>query len=85
MKDSSLSVDKATILTNIFVVVTEMLGQPHAVKALARRGPKPTCPDAEIITVVLYQELVGDPREDHFYRLQASQFSNIRPQQLLSF
>lgn len=71
MKDNALCVDKATILTSIFVVVTQMLEQPHARQTLARRrGPKPACPDAEIITVAIYQELVGDPREDHFYRLQ---------------
>jgi hypothetical protein len=79
MKDTLRAVDKATILTNIFVVVTEMLGQPHAVRALARPGPKPACPDAEIITVALYQELVGDPREDHFYRMQARELKSYFP------
>jgi hypothetical protein len=79
MKDTACAVDKATVLTVIFVTVTEMLRQPHAASALARPGPKPTCPDAEIITVALYQELVGDPREDHFYRLQAEALRSYFP------
>lgn len=72
MKDTALTVDKATVLTSVFVIVTEMLKEPSAVQALARSGPKPNCSDAEIITVALYQELVGDPREDHFYRMNAT-------------
>jgi hypothetical protein len=79
MKDTALTVDKATVLTTIFVIVTEILKEPHAIRALARPGPKPACPDAEIITVVLYQELVGDPREDHFYRMQAGMLRSYFP------
>lgn len=79
MKDTAFAVDKATVLTTIFVIVTEVLKEPHAVRALARPGPKPACPDAEIITVALYQELVGDPREDHFYRMQAEDLRSYFP------
>ena len=79
MKDTVQHVDKATILTSIFVVVTEMLRQPHARRVLVHPGPKPNCPDAEIITVALYQELVGDPREDHFYRMQAGTLRSYFP------
>jgi hypothetical protein len=79
MKDTAFAVDKATVLTTIFVIVNEVLKEPHAVRALARPGPKPICPDAEIITVALYQELVGDPREDHFYRLQADDLRSYFP------
>lgn len=38
-------------------------------KALQRPGPAPHLSDSEIITVALYQELIGEPREDHFFRL----------------
>ena len=79
MKDTALAVDKATVLTTIFVIVTEVLKEPQAVRALTRPGPKPNCPDSEIITVALYQELVGDPREDHFYRMQANDLRSYFP------
>ncbi len=72
MKDTACAVDKATVLTTIFVIVAEVLKEPSAARALARPGPKPACADAEIISVALYQELVGDLREDHFYRLHAT-------------
>ena len=38
-------------------------------KILKRPGPEPEMSDAEVITVAVYQELIGEPREDHFYRL----------------
>jgi hypothetical protein len=79
MKDTAFTVDKATVLTAIFVIVTEVLKEPSAVRALARPGPKPSCSDAEIITVALYQELVGDPREDHFYRMQSKDLKSYLP------
>jgi len=79
MKDSALDVDKATVLTTIFVIVTEILKEPQAIRALDRPGPEPNCPDAEIITMALYQELVGDPREDHFYRMQATELRSYFP------
>jgi Transposase DDE domain len=79
MKDTAFAVDKATVLTAIFVIITEILKEPSAVRALARPGSKPNCPDAEIITVALYQELVGDPREDHFYRMQAKALRGYFP------
>jgi hypothetical protein len=74
-----VAVDKATVLTSIYVVVEAILIQPHTVKALDRPGPLPPCSDAEIITVALYQELIGDPREDHFYRLQAKELRSYFP------
>lgn len=71
MKDSAGEVDKATVLIVMLIIVEDILKQPRVSQALMRPGPKPSCPDAQIITVALYQELVGDPREDHFYRMQA--------------
>jgi len=70
MQDTPLALDKATILILILIIVTEIIKQPRVQTKLTRPGPKPSCPDEELITIALYQELVGDPREDHFYRPQ---------------
>jgi hypothetical protein len=37
--------------------------------ALKRPGPTPRLSDSEVVTLALYQELIGEPREDHFFRL----------------
>jgi hypothetical protein len=79
MNNTSLVVDKAIVLTSIFVVVEEVMRQPQAVHAVHRPGPPPRCPDAEVITVALYQELIGDSREDHFYRLHAKEMRSYFP------
>lgn len=66
--------DKAIILTPIFTIVDEtMKGSAVIQQALKRPGPAPHLSDSELITIALYQELIGEPREDHFFRLhQAS-------------
>jgi hypothetical protein len=38
-------------------------------QALKRLGPAPHLSDSEVITLALSQELIGEPREDHFFRL----------------
>ncbi len=38
-------------------------------QALERPGPAPRLSDSELVTIALYQELIGEPREDHFFRL----------------
>jgi IS5 family transposase len=74
---SMKTIDKNTILTTIFTIVDESLQDPKIAKFLHRSsGPSPEMADSEVITVAIYEELIGDPREDHFYRLQAE---NIRP------
>lgn len=70
MQDTPITLDRTTVLIHILIIVTEIIVQPDIQTKLARPGPAPSCPDAELITVALYQELIGDPREDHFYRLQ---------------
>jgi hypothetical protein len=81
MQDTPIVLDKATVLIHIYIIVEAILGQPAISSRLVRPGPQPKCPDAEIITMAVYQELVGDPREDHFYRMQLpflkSWFPNI--------
>jgi hypothetical protein len=66
--------DKAIILTTIFTIVDDtMKGSTVIQQALKRPGPAPHLSDSEVITIAIYQELIGDPREDHFFRLhQAS-------------
>ncbi len=62
--------DKATILTTIFTIVDDtMKGSLVIQQALRRPGPAPRLSDSELITIALYQELIGEPREDHFFRL----------------
>jgi hypothetical protein len=46
-----------------------MKGSAVIQHALKRPGPAPQLSDSEVITIALYQELLGEPREDHFFRL----------------
>src|SRR5438094_4293054 len=69
--------DKATVLTTIFTIVDDtMKGSAMIQQALERPGPAPRLSDSEVITLALYQELIGEPREDHFFRLHQS---SLRP------
>ncbi len=62
--------DKATVLTTIFTIVDDaMKASPDIQRALRRPGPAPQLRDSEVVTLALYQELIGEPREDHFFRL----------------
>jgi hypothetical protein len=62
--------DKATVLTTIFTIVDDtMKGSAVIQHAVKRPGPAPQLSDSEVITIALYQELIGEPREDHFFRL----------------
>src|SRR5437763_5855831 len=66
--------DKAIVLTTIFTIVDDIMkGSAVIQQALNRPGPAPRLSDSELVTIALYQELIGEPREDHFFRLhQAS-------------
>src|ERR1700730_9466355 len=69
--------DKATILTTIFTIIDDtMKGSAMIQQALERPGPAPHLSDSELVTIALYQELIGEPREDHFFRLHQEQ---LRP------
>jgi hypothetical protein len=62
--------DKATVLTTIFTIVDDAMKESTVIqKALRRPGRAPQLSDSEVVTVALYQELIGEPREDHFFRL----------------
>lgn len=70
MQNQEVSLDKATVLTTIFTITDEVLKASLAIgSALRRPGPMPQLTDSEIVTIALYQELIGEPREDHFFRL----------------
>lgn len=79
MPKQAVTLDKATVLISIFIIVEEIMKQPAVVQSLKRPGPKPLCSDDKLITVALYQELVGDPREDHFFRMQAGLLQSYFP------
>src|SRR5438270_2465132 len=65
--------DKAIVLTTIFTIVDDtMKGSAMIQQALERPGPAPMLSDSELVTIALYQELIGEPREDHFFRLHQS-------------
>jgi len=69
--------EKATVLTTLFTIVDEtMKGSALIQDALKRPGPAPHLSDSEVITIALYQELIGEPREDHFFRLHQA---SLRP------
>src|SRR5436309_2258886 len=62
--------NKATVLTTIFTIVDDtMKGSPMIQQTLQRPGPAPHLSGSEVVTLALYQELIGEPREDHFFRL----------------
>jgi hypothetical protein len=72
--------EKATVLTTIFTIVDDaMKGSPMIQQALKRPGPAPQLADSEVITLALYQELIGEPREDHFFRLHQASLQTYFP------
>src|SRR6266702_449793 len=72
--------DKATVLTPLFTIVDDtMKGSVMIQDALQRPGPAPRLSDSEVITLALYQELIGEPREDHFFRLHQASLRRFFP------
>ena len=72
--------DKATVLTTLFTIVDDtMKGSAVIQQALKRPGPAPSLSDSELITIALYQELIGEPREDHFFRLHQASLQTFFP------
>ena len=54
--------DKATVLTTLFTIVDDtMKGSPMIQQTLERPGPAPRLSDSEVITLAIYQELIGEP------------------------
>jgi hypothetical protein len=72
--------EKATVLTTIFTIVDDVMkGSPMIQQTLDRPGPAPRLSDSELVTIALYQELIGEPREDHFFRLHQEQGQSSFP------
>ena len=72
--------DKATVLTTIFTIVDDVMkGSPMIQQTLGRPGPAPRLSDSELVTIALYQELIGEPREDHFFRLHQEELRRYFP------
>jgi hypothetical protein len=72
--------DKAIVLTTIFTIVDDIMkGSAVIQHALDRPGPAPRLSDSELVTIALYQELLGEPREDHFFRLHQASLQTFFP------
>src|SRR5205085_9362920 len=72
--------DKATVLTTIFTIVDDtMKGSAMIQHALERPGPAPRLCESEVVTLAIYQELIGEPREDHFFRLHQASLRTFFP------
>ena len=56
-----------------------MKGSAVIQHALHRPGPAPHLSDSEVITIAIYQELIGEPREDHFFRLHQGSLRTFFP------
>src|SRR5437588_7710034 len=56
-----------------------MKGSTMIQQALERPGPAPRLWDSEMITIALYQELIGELREDHFFRLHQASLRTFFP------
>lgn len=71
--------DKNTVLTTTFTIVDDVMKAPKIAKLLKRPGPAPRLTDSEVVTLSLYQELIGEPREDHFFRLHGPELKKYFP------
>jgi Transposase DDE domain len=72
--------EKATVLTIIFTMIDDaMKASPTIQHALHRPGRPPHLTDSEVVTIAIYQELIGEPREDHFFRLHAPSLREYFP------
>jgi Transposase DDE domain len=72
--------DKATVLTTIFTIVDDVMKGSRVIQeSLDRPGPAPKLWDSEVVTMAIYQELIGEPREDHFFRLHQEQLRGSFP------
>jgi hypothetical protein len=55
--------DKATVLTTLFTIVDDAFKVSILIREILKRpGPTPSLSDSEVVTIALYQELIGEPR-----------------------
>src|SRR5947209_4861484 len=72
--------EEATVLTTLFTIVDDVMkGSAVIQDALQRPGPAPKITDSELVTMARYQELIGEPREDHFFRLHQASLLTFFP------
>ncbi len=72
--------DKATVLSALFTIIDDAMKRSAMTQqALKRPGLAPHLSDSEVITLTLYQELIGEPREDHFFRLHQNSLRSFFP------
>jgi len=72
--------EKAMVLTTLFTIVDDVMkGSAMLQDALKRPGPGPRLTDSELVTIAVYQELIGEPREDHFFRLHQASLLTFFP------
>jgi len=71
-------VDKVTVLTTIYTVVDDAM-KASACLNITRPGVDPKLTDAEVVTIAIYQEMIGEPREDHFFRLHSETLKQYFP------
>src|SRR5260370_7935405 len=72
--------EKATVLTTLFTIVDDVMkGSAMIQDALKRPGPAPRLTDSELVTIAIYQELIGEPREDQFFRLHQASLLTFFP------
>jgi hypothetical protein len=61
------------------IVDDTMIGSPVFQHALHQPGPAPRLSDSELVTIAPYQELIGEPFEDHFFRLHQASLRTFLP------
>src|SRR5436309_15189316 len=72
--------EKATVLTTLFTIVDDVMkGSKVIQEILSRPGSAPSLSDSEMVTIALYQGRIGEPREDHFFRLYAEPLRTYFP------
>ena len=72
--------DLATVLTTIFTIVDDtMKGSAVIQHALDRPGPAPHLSDSELVTIALYQELIGERRRGSLLPTTSLQSADVLP------
>jgi len=76
---ASYEIDKSTILTFMFTTVDDAMKRLPT-SYTRRPGVPPKLSDSEVVTLALYQEFIGESREDHFFRLHGTELKSHFPQ-----
>ena len=72
--------DLAIVLTTLFTIVDDtMKGSAMIQQALNRPGPAPKLSDSELVSIALYQELIGERRRGSLLPTASSQSADVLP------